>query len=1035
MKKIITLIMLFVASLSFGQILDEQFNNNSQFTTSTPFFSDGFSDYFGLAVVNDFNGDSNPNNLKAYTGFSNGFLTGMDLNGEGASLPITITWSNLDITGLGNLEFSGEFAEFFDSPGDIDAADFILLEYQIDGGTFQNLIAFEGADFTSGSSNGNFREDTDFDGTGDGLQLTGASLTFNKTIVGSGTTLNLRMTVSVNSGDEDFAVDNFIITGNNANGTPPVIACAPDVIANNDAGLCSAVVIFVDAIATDVDGDLDTVLQTMGPISGSVFPNGDTIIEYTATDLAGNTSTCQFTITVNDAELPMAICQNFTVTLDSLGIATILPSDLDGGSTDNCAVFTLAVNQATFTCADIGDVTVTLSVFDEAGNEATCNATVTVIDNTVPIISCVGTPSTGIEVFINEFHYNNPGADIGEFIEIAGPAGTDLSGWAIWKYNGNNGQNYNGEQLLTGVIDDEGNGFGALSFDVGTLQNGGPDGFALVNENGVVVQFLSYEGDFIAIDGPASGMQSEDIGVEEAGSGAPIGESLQLSGTGSFYVDFTWNNPLPESPGSLNSNQILQIPPPVSALDIVLDANGMLLLPASDLIGSVDEACNYTVTVNGNTDVVFDCSMLGESEVEVTVTDASGNFATCNATVNVIDNTAPVLACADVTLELEEDGTLEINPEDLLGFSLTTYNVITISSDNQSGTEGFTDLTVTVTDAASISFDWDYTTTDGPAFDSFGILLNGVYTEISDPVGANTQSGNYGLNVVPGDVFGFRSYSLDGGFGAATTTVSNFIPGFTGQFAPANWTELLINSDGSATFVEIPGGPLSYDACGITVLAIDINEVTCADIGTPIVITVFASDASGNIAACQATVTVVDLLAPVLTCPEDQTQDPGPGNLFWEVPDYWANGEATATDNCTDPVVITTQDPAAGTLLPDGTYTVTITAEDEYGNVSTCDFELIIDSQLGLEDQQDLASIILYPNPVNNIVYLSNPNSLELESLSIYDLTGRLVNVTELEAMGTEISIDVSKFANATYMVVVRGINGTLTKQLIVNNY
>jgi hypothetical protein len=42
-------------------------------------------------------------------------------------------------------------------------------------------------------------------------------------------------------------------------------------------------------------------------------------------------------------------------------------------------------------------------------------------------------------VFINEFHYDNTGGDTGEFIEIAGPAGTDLTGWSIVLYNGANG--------------------------------------------------------------------------------------------------------------------------------------------------------------------------------------------------------------------------------------------------------------------------------------------------------------------------------------------------------------------------------------------------------------------------------------------------------------------------------------------------------------------------------------------------------------------------------------------------------------------
>lgn len=68
------------------------------------------------------------------------------------------------------------------------------------------------------------------------------------------------------------------------------------------------------------------------------------------------------------------------------------------------------------------------------------------------------------------------------------------------------------------------------SYATNGIQNGSPDGIALVNGT-TVVQFLSYEGTFAAVDGPASDMTSVDIGVSEPGS-TPIGFSLQLRGTG-----------------------------------------------------------------------------------------------------------------------------------------------------------------------------------------------------------------------------------------------------------------------------------------------------------------------------------------------------------------------------------------------------------------------------------------------------------------------------------------------------------------------
>ena len=308
-----------------------------------------------------------------------------------------------------------------------------------------------------------------------------------------------------------------------------------------------------------------------------------------------------------------------------------------------------------------------------------------------------------------------------------------------------------------------------------------------------------------------------------------------------------------------------------------------------------------------------------------------------------------------------------------------------------------------------------------------------MFTELTDPAGGLTQSGNSGpINVAPGDVFGFRSQSDDGLFGACTTTISNFLPGFTGQFEPANWTETLVNSDGSATFIEIPAGPLSFDNCGITILAVDINEFTCDDIAnSPFTVTVFGSDSSLNTAACQSEVTVVDALAPEVTCPGDETVDPGPGNLFYVLPDYWAEGAATATDNCTDTLTTFTQDPAPGTELPDGVYTITLCSEDEYGNVGCCTFELTVESILGNDDNALSAAISMFPNPARDMVNFVNGSNIALETAKIFDMNGKLINTIDLRNMQTQMSVDVSYLASGVYMVQITGERSSTMKRLI----
>jgi hypothetical protein len=161
-------------------------------------------------------------------------------------------------------------------------------------------------------------------------------------------------------------------------------------------------------------------------------------------------------------------------------------------------------------------------------------------------------------VFINEFHYDNSGTDQGEFIEIAGPAGTNLNGWKIVLYNGSDGAQYD-SIALSGTIVNEGSGFGAIGFPRAGIQNGSPDGFALVDNYNQVVQFLSYEGTFTAVNGPAMNLMSTDVGVEEP-SNTPVGDSLQLTGTGICYEGFTWNPPAAASLGTINQGQTFGCP-------------------------------------------------------------------------------------------------------------------------------------------------------------------------------------------------------------------------------------------------------------------------------------------------------------------------------------------------------------------------------------------------------------------------------------------------------------------------------------------
>ncbi|PTM10149.1 MAG: hypothetical protein DA408_16750 [Bacteroidetes bacterium] len=164
-------------------------------------------------------------------------------------------------------------------------------------------------------------------------------------------------------------------------------------------------------------------------------------------------------------------------------------------------------------------------------------------------------------IFINEFHYLNGPVSQDQGVEIAGPAGIDLSNYALVVYLHTGNINSFAFEVyrhqLAGVIDDEGAGFGAVWFPV-ALMPPNRGSIRLVNTiTGEVVDFVDYD--------PISGIRDilsrphfypfgpGDRSLLEF-SDDPAGYSLQRVGQGHCPTDFHWLR-LPQSRGRLNVGQ------------------------------------------------------------------------------------------------------------------------------------------------------------------------------------------------------------------------------------------------------------------------------------------------------------------------------------------------------------------------------------------------------------------------------------------------------------------------------------------------
>ncbi|MDT5269876.1 MAG: hypothetical protein QOH49_2062 [Acidobacteriota bacterium] len=114
--------------------------------------------------------------------------------------------------------------------------------------------------------------------------------------------------------------------------TAPTVACPADIVVTAAPGASTAVVNFNPTVSDTVSN----VTVTSSPASGSAFGVGTTIVNVTAKDAAGNTSTCSFTVTVKSQATvivsPVAVQYSDAFTLQANITAPVFPGQQLAGT-------------------------------------------------------------------------------------------------------------------------------------------------------------------------------------------------------------------------------------------------------------------------------------------------------------------------------------------------------------------------------------------------------------------------------------------------------------------------------------------------------------------------------------------------------------------------------------------------------------------------------------------------------------------------------------------------------------------------------
>lgn len=132
-----------------------------------------------------------------------------------------------------------------------------------------------------------------------------------------------------------------------------------------------------------IDGPLG-IGTSMLPVNCSNL--GSYNYNFIVVDNMSQRDTCSFVLTVADTIAPVANCKTVHTLALSGTSATLLPSDLDNGSVDNCGIASMLVNgqsSLTFNCNDVGTAQwVTLTVIDAFGNTSSCQTLVYIMGGT-----------------------------------------------------------------------------------------------------------------------------------------------------------------------------------------------------------------------------------------------------------------------------------------------------------------------------------------------------------------------------------------------------------------------------------------------------------------------------------------------------------------------------------------------------------------------------------------------------------------------------------------------------------------------------
>ena len=241
-----------------------------------------------------------------------------------------------------------------------------------------------------------------------------------------------------------------------------------------------------------------------------------------------------------------------------------------------------------------------------------------------------------------------------------------------------------------------------------------------------------------------------------------------------------------------------------------------------------------------------------------------------------------------------------------------------------------------------------------------------------------------------------------------------------------------LDASGNVTIAAADFGITAIEGCNATpTQSLSQTTFSCSNIGeNTIQLTANGATASKP---TDVIVSIEDMIAPVISCPVNEFVEVDDATGEYTVPDFFGTRSITVTDNCTGPVMITSQNPVADSNLAAGDHTITLIATDAQGNEGTCTFIVTVEDNntLNIDNSKLLEGISIYPNPVVEKMYLNNIQDSNIKGYKIFSISGKLIKESTFDTKVSSITIDFADQLSGIYLIEFNNGANSVIKKIV----